>query len=109
MPDHLHIFIGYYLNQLIPDLVQEIKTSSSSWIKYNKKSPFKFEWQKGYGSFTYAHSQLDTVSKYVLNQEKHHQKKTFREEYFEFLRKFEVDYEEKYLFDFFDDLKGWEH
>jgi REP element-mobilizing transposase RayT len=108
MPDHIHIFIGYYLNQKIPDLVEEIKTSSSSWIKYNEKSPFRFEWQKGYGSFTYAHSQLDVVAKYVLDQDEHHRKRTFREEYIEILNKFAVEYDDKYLFNFFDDLKGWE-
>ncbi len=108
MPDHIHIFIGYNLNQRIPELVEEIKTSSSSWIKYNNKSPFRFEWQNGYGSFTYAHSQLDVVAKYVLNQEAHHQKKTFREEYVDFLEKFAVEYDAKYLFSFFDDVRGWE-
>jgi putative transposase len=107
MPDHIHIFIGYYLNQLIPYLVEEIKTSSNAWIKYNKKSPFKFEWQKGYGSFTYAHSQLEAVANYILNQNEHHRKKSFREEYLDFLNKFEVEYNEKYLFNFFDDVKGW--
>jgi len=72
MPDHIHIFLGYNLNHLIPNLVEEIKTSSNSWIKYNKLSNFRFEWQKGYGAFTYAHSQLDSVANYVLNQEAHH-------------------------------------
>ena len=59
MPDHIHIFIGYNLNHLIPNLVEEIKTSSSSWIKEKKLSKFKFDWQKGYGAFTYSHSQID--------------------------------------------------
>jgi putative transposase len=61
LPDHLHILIGYNLNQLIPDLVEEIKTSSNSWIKGKRLSKFKFEWQKGYGAFTHSHSQIDTA------------------------------------------------
>jgi len=66
MPDHIHILIGYNVNQLIPDLVEEIKTSSNSWIKGEKLSRFKFEWQKGYGAFTHSRSQIDTVAKYIL-------------------------------------------
>jgi REP element-mobilizing transposase RayT len=108
MPDHIHIFIGYNLNHLIPDLVEEIKTSSNAWISENRLSKFKFEWQKGYGAFTYSHSQIDQVAKYVLNQEEHHRKKTFREEYLETLRKFEVEFKEEYVFEFFDNSNKWE-
>jgi putative transposase len=107
MPDHIHIFIGYNVNQLIPDLVEEIKTSSSAWIKENRLSKFKFEWQKGYGAFTHARSQLDTVVKYVLSQEEHHQKRPFREEYLDMLRKNEIEYKDEYVFDFFEDVGGW--
>ena len=107
MPDHIHIFIGYNLNQTIPDLVEDIKTSSDHWIKNNRLTPFKFRWQNGYGAFTYSHSQIDSVAKYVMNQEQHHRKKTFREEYLEMLKKFEVVYKNEYLFDFFDDVKDW--
>ncbi|MCD6091442.1 MAG: IS200/IS605 family transposase [Bacteroidales bacterium] len=103
MPDHIHIFIGYNLNHLIPDLVEEIKTSSNAWIKYNKLSKYKFEWQKGYGAFTHSHSNIDTVVKYILNQEKHHKKESFKDEYQEFLRKNDIKYNDKYIFDFFDD------
>lgn len=103
MPDHIHIFIGYNLNQKIPVLVEKIKTSSNYWIKENKFSKFKFNWQNGYGAFTHSHSQVDAVAKYVLNQENHHQKKTFKEEYFEMLNKFKIDYKEQYVFDFFND------
>ena len=67
MPDHMHILIGNNVNQLIPDLVEEIKTSSNSWIKGKKLSKFKFEWQKGYGAFTPSRSQIDIVVKYVLS------------------------------------------
>jgi len=108
MPDHIHIFIGYNVNQLIPDLVEEIKTSSNAWIKENRLSKFKFEWKKGYGAFTHARSQLDTVIKYVLSQEEHHQKRTFREEYLDMLRKNEIEYKDEYVFEFFSDVEDWE-
>jgi REP element-mobilizing transposase RayT len=108
MPDHIHIYIGYNLNHLIPKLVEEIKTSSNRWIKEQKLSNFKFDWQKGYGAFTNSKSQLDGVVKYVLNQETHHKKKTFREEYLEILKKNEIEYKDKYLFDFFDDVNKWD-
>lgn len=108
MPDHIHIFIGYNVNQLIPDLVEEVKTSSSAWIKYNKLSRFKFEWQRGYGAFSHSRLQVDTVVKYILNQEEHHRKTPFREEYLEILRKNEVKYDDRYLFDFFEDGNSWE-
>jgi putative transposase len=102
-PDHIHIFIGYNVNQLVPDLVEEIKTSSNAWIKQNKLSKYKFEWQKGYGAFTHSHSQIDPVVKYILNQDQHHQKKSFKEEYMEMLIRNNVIFNEKYLFDFFSE------
>jgi len=108
MPDHLHILIGYNLNQLIPDLVEEIKTSSNSWIKGKRLSKFKFEWQKGYGAFTHSYSQIDTVVKYILSQEEHHKKKPFKEEYFEILEKNNVEFKEEYLFEFFCDINEWD-
>jgi putative transposase len=107
MPDHIHIFIGYHLGQLIPDLVEEIKTSSNAWIKMENLSKFKFEWQKGYGAFTYSHSQIDAVVNYIMSQEIHHQKKSFREEYLEILRKNEIEFKDEYVFEFFDDVR-WE-
>ena len=108
MPDHIHIFIGYNVNQLIPNLVEEIKTSSNAWIKDKRLCKFRFEWQKGYGAFTHARSQLDPVVKYVLTQEEHHQKATFREEYLEMLRKNEIEFKEEYVFEFFEEITGWE-
>ena len=99
MPDHIHIFIGYNVNHLIPDLVEEIKTSSNIWIKKNKLTKLHFEWQKGYGAFSHSRLQLDTVVKYVLNQESHHKKKSFREEYLEILRKDEIEFKNEYFFD----------
>ena len=103
MPDHIHIFIGYNQNYLIPNLVEEIKTSSNTWINEKKLSKFKFEWQKGYGAFSHSHSQVATVVNYILSQEEHHQKKPFREEYLEMLHKNEISFNDLYLFDFFDE------
>jgi len=100
MPDHIHIFIGYDPKQTIPDLVETIKTDSNHFIKRQGFCPQKFNWQEGYGAFSYARSQVDAVVKYVANQERHHQKKTFQEEYLMMLQKFEVEYKEEYLFDF---------
>ena len=102
VPDHIHILIGYNLNHLIPDLVEEIKTSTNKWIRDNRLSKFRFEWQVGYGSFTISHSQIDPVVKYILTQEEHHHKRTFMEEYLEILDNNNVDYKIEYLFDFFD-------
>ena len=104
MPDHIHILIGYNVNHLIPDLVEEIKTSSNNWIKGKKLSKFKFQWQIGYSAFTHSQSQIDKVVKYVLSQETHHKKKSFKDEYLEMLEKNEVVYTNEYLFDFFNDV-----
>ncbi len=104
MPDHIHIFIGYNLNQLIPNLVEQIKTSSNKWIKDNRLSKFQFSWQKGYGCFTNSNSQIDSVVKYILNQEQHHKKNTFKEEYLKILNQNDIKYDEKYLFDFWENI-----
>ena len=98
MPDHVHILIGLRPSQSISDLLQDIKGSSSKWINEKKFIKTRFEWQEGYGAFSYSKSQIKTVIEYIENQELHHQKKTFREEYLEILQKFEVDYDEKYIF-----------
>ncbi len=103
--DHIHIFIGYNVNQLIPKLVEEIKTSTNAWIKENRFSAFHFEWQKGYGAFSHSRSQLDTIVNYILNQEDHHKKKSFREEYLEILKKNDIKFDVDYVFEFFDDLE----
>jgi len=108
MPDHIHIFIGYNVNHLIPDLVEEIKTSSNKWIKQNNLSRFQFEWQKGYGAFSHSLSQIDNVVKYILDQEGHHKKKSFKIEYLEILKKNDIQFNDDYLFDFFDDVNGFE-
>ena len=104
MPDHIHILIGYNVNQLIPDLVEEIKTSTNAWIKDKRLSKFKFEWQKGYGAFTHSRSQIDTVVKYILSQEDHHKKQPFREEYLEMLEKNDVAFNQEYLFELFSNI-----
>jgi REP element-mobilizing transposase RayT len=104
MPDHIHIFIGYNVNQLIPDLVEEIKTSSNKWIKSERFCKFRFEWQIGYGAFTHSHSQIDQVVIYILSQKEHHSKLLFKEEYREMLKKNEVLFSDEYMFEFFNDI-----
>jgi REP element-mobilizing transposase RayT len=107
MPDHIHILIGYNVNQLIPDLVEEIKTSTNEWMKEKKLSKFKFDWQKGYGAFTHSRSEIDHVVKYILSQEEHHKKRLFKEEYLEMLEENEVIFSNEYLFEFFNDINDW--
>jgi putative transposase len=108
MPDHIHIFLGYNLNHLIPDLVEEIKTSSNAWIKRERLSRYNFAWQKGYGAFTYSHEQIDTVVKYILSQAEHHKQKLLREEYLEMLISNEIEFKDEYVFEFFDDVRSWD-
>ena len=98
MPDHLHLFFGMRPSQSISDLMKHVKGESSEWINNQKFTSSKFNWQEGYGAFSYAKSQVDAVVKYINNQEEHHRKKTFLEEYKEFLVKFEIDYKEEYIF-----------
>lgn len=98
MPDHIHILIGLKPDKALSDLVRAIKANSSRFINKQNWINGKFEWQTGFGAFSYSHSQLDNVFKYIQNQDKHHQKKTFKEEYQDFLKAFNVDYEEIYIF-----------
>lgn len=102
MTDHIHILIGLNPNDKISDLVACVKRESSSFVNEKKFSRGKFHWQDGYGAFSYSRSQLDVIYKYLANQEAHHKKSTFREEYVELLMRFEIKFEEKYLFDFFE-------
>ncbi len=95
--NHLHIAIGYKPNQLISDLLQDIKANSSKWINEKRFVKVKFNWQAGYGAFSFSHSQIDSVVKYIMNQEQHHKRKTFREEYVEMLKKYNVQFDEKYI------------
>ena len=103
MSDHIHAFIGLKPSMAISDLVRDIKNNSSNIINKNKLVKGKFSWQEGYGAFSYSHSHIKQIYNYILNQEQHHYKKTFKEEYLEFLHKFEVEYDEKYLFEW---IKG---
>ena len=100
--DHIHILFGLNPNDKISDLVGCIKRDSSSFINEQKWFKNKFHWQDGYGAFSYGKSQLETIYKYIATQESHHKKSTFRDEYILLLKKFEVEYNEKYLFEFFD-------
>lgn len=98
MPDHIHILVGMRPSQSASDLVQNIKANSSKWINEKKFLKVKFEWQEGYGAFSYSKSHIQNVIKYIQNQEKRHQVKSFNEEYLDFLNAFEIDYDERYVF-----------
>jgi len=98
MSDHIHIFFGMRPTQTLSDLIQEIKANSSKWINDKKLVKGKFEWQLGYGAFSYSKSQIPNVAAYIQNQEIHHQKKSFLEEYKDFLKIFDIDYKEEYIF-----------
>ena len=102
MPDHVHAFVGLRPAMAIADLARDIKNNSSNFINDHQFVKGKFAWQEGYGAFSYSHSHIGNVYDYVLNQEKHHKKKTFKEEYIDLLRKFEIEHDEKYLFDWYD-------
>lgn len=98
MPDHIHILIGMRPTQSISDLLQDIKGNSSKWINEKNFLKVKFEWQEGYGAFSYSKSKVNRVIDYIKNQEQHHTNKTFLEEYLEFLKTFEVEYDTRYIF-----------
>jgi putative transposase len=99
MPDHVHIFIGYQPAQALPDLMRDIKANSSKFINDNRWIPGKFQWQDGYGAFSYSPSHIDNVIKYINNQEEHHKKKSFKVEYLDLLKRFDIEYDPRYLFD----------
>lgn len=100
--DHTHILIGLHPSVSISTITGDIKSGSSGWINSNKLISEKFNWQDGYGAFTYSKSQIDNVIKYILNQHEHHKKRTFKEEYLSILHKLEISYDEKYLFDWYN-------
>lgn len=102
MPDHVHILVSIKPSIAISDLVRDIKAGTSNFIKEQKWVKGKFSWQEGFGAFSYSKSQIDTVVNYILNQEEHHKKKTFKEEYLDFLKKFDIEYQEKYLFEWIE-------
>ncbi|RZL03035.1 MAG: IS200/IS605 family transposase [Hymenobacter sp.] len=99
VPDHLHLLVGLQPTQSIADLARDIKSSSTIWLNTERLLPHKFQWQQGYGAFSYARSQLDAVVKYTQTQPVHQSKTTFQQEYRDFLPKFGIDYDERYLFD----------
>lgn len=99
MPDHIHFLIGMKPSCCLSDLVREIKKSSNDFIRDKKFCRFKFQWQEGYGAFSYSHSALNDVIRYINNQKEHHKKQTFREEYMEFLKRFEIEFKDEYLFE----------
>ena len=102
MPDHAHLFVGFHPSITISDFVKEIKVQSNEFINGKQWIKGAFRWQEGYGVFSYSRSQINNVCQYVFNQEEHHHKKTFKEEYYEFLEKFEIEFDERYLFDWIE-------
>jgi len=99
MPDHCHLLVGLHPNQSVSDLARDVKANSAKWLNDNNYIKSKFNWQEGYGAFSYAKSQLDVVVNYILNQPIHHRKKTFKDEYIDFLEKFNVAFDNQYLFE----------
>lgn len=102
MPDHTHILVSMKPDIAVSDLVRDIKANSSSFVKEKKWGNNLFAWQEGFGAFSYHKSQAKDVVNYILNQSGHHRKVTFKEEYLGFLREYEIEYDEKYLFEFYD-------
>ena len=102
MSDHLHILIGLRPAMALSDLVRDIKSDSSDWVNRRRLVRGKFAWQEGYGAFSYGHSQLDTVVRYIQNQERHHKRRSFKVEYLSLLKKFEVEFKEEYVFKFIE-------
>jgi putative transposase len=101
--DHIHILTGFKPDQSVSDMMKDIKANSSRWINANKLVAGKFQWQEGFGAFSYGHSQLDVIIQYVNNQKQHHQRMSFKKEYLSLLKKFEVEYQDEYVFKFFCD------
>ena len=102
MPDHIHFLIGMKPSCSLSDLVREVKKSSNTFVQDKQFCKFKFEWQEGYGAFSYSHSALANVIAYIAKQKEHHRNKSFREEYTAFLQKFQVEFDQKYLFEWID-------
>jgi putative transposase len=98
MPDHIHAFIGLKPAMRISDIARDMKNNSSNFINDHRFIKGKFSWQEGYGAFSYGHSQIERVYNYILHQEKHHKRKSFKEEYLELLQKFNIPHQDPYLF-----------
>lgn len=102
MRDHVHIFIGYKPSQSLPDLLRDIKANTSKFINEKKWINGRFQWQEGYGAFSYSQSHIGNVINYINNQEEHHKSKTFRQEYLNFLETYQVDFSDQYLFEWYE-------
>ena len=100
--DHVHMFFEMYPTNSLSEIVRIAKASSSKWINENRLIPQKFSWQEGYGAFSYSRSQRDELIKYIIKQEEHHHQKSFREEYLNMLKKHEINYDESYIFEFYE-------
>ncbi len=103
VPDHIHFFIGMNPSCSISDLVREVKKCSNEFLKQNNLTNDFFSWQDGYGAFSYSKSDIDKVVKYIMNQKEHHKKQSFKEEFLSFLKNHNIEYNEKYLFDWIED------
>lgn len=103
MPDHIHFLIGMRPSCRLADLVREVKKSSNAFIQEKRFTKYKFEWQEGYAAFSYSHSALDNVIAYIANQKEHHRIKSFKEEYIGFLKKYQIEYKDEYLFEWIED------
>jgi len=104
-PDHLHVLVSFNPTIAISDLTRDIKAGSSGFINDENWIRGKFQWQDGYGAFTYAKTQIDRVAKYILNQHEHHKKSSFKEEYLALLKEYEIAYDDQYLFDWYENLE----
>jgi putative transposase len=104
MPDHVHMLIGQKPSRALSDLVRDIKAGSSGFINDRHWVAGRFSWQEGFGAFSYSHSQLSTVIRYIQNQQVHHQRTSFREEYVELLKRFNVAHDQRYVFQFIEDF-----
>jgi len=102
MPDHIHLLIGYSPSISVSDLIRDIKSNSSAFINRKMFIDKKFRWQSGFGAFSYGKSQISDVIRYIENQQEHHKHRTFREEYIQLLKNFDVDFDSDYLFEFYD-------
>ncbi len=100
--DHVHIFFELHPTTSISEILRIVKTNSSKWINQNSYVNGKFSWQEGYGAFSYSRSQRDNVIQYIVKQEEHHEKRTFKEEYLDLLQKFEIKFDNHYVFEFYD-------
>lgn len=100
--DHIHFLIGMRPSCCLSDLIREVKKASNEFVNQKKYSKLKFQWQEGYGAFSYSHSALDNVIGYIQNQKEHHRKRTFQEEYKEFLTKYQIEYKDEYLFEWIE-------